>query len=270
MKKILIVTILTLLILAGCAGNSKQKVTSHKTRKVLSADIPLWFYNIPQAPTTGIGVGYTEEMAKEKAATQIALFEAGHIICNFCEYDNERDRLGLRLNRMEFQFTEIVDTLRYQEILNSIELLDSVNIRGDFIGLFSASKLEVPFGKETVTENDLPPWFDDKEKIIIEGSEVTTYGQGRSHTIWGAFEKAYLDAIFKFSRYISTDVESLIHENTDYLVRNATSIESDIIIKNVKLEKLFVIPSSDAVGLQQYKVFCKVSWNQQQEVLRLN
>jgi hypothetical protein len=167
---------------------------------------------------------------------------------------------------MEFKFSEIVDTTRYNEILNSIELRDSINLRGDFIGLFSTREIQVPFGKETVTENDLPPWYEEKEQILEENSSVIAYGEGRSHTVWGAFEKAYQDALFKFSHYLSTSVESYIREKNDYVERNATAIESDIIIRDVKLEKLFVIPSATPTGLQQYKVFCRIGWNKQQEV----
>ncbi|MBN2830486.1 MAG: hypothetical protein JXR56_09225 [Candidatus Cloacimonetes bacterium] len=270
MKQLTFILIVVTMLL-GCGHEAKRtKSKPMPPRKVLSADIPLWFYDIPQSHTTGIGIGVTEEMAKEKAARQIALFEQGHVVCNFCEYDNERDKLGLQLKKMEFKFSELVDSVRYNEILNSIKLLDSINLRGDFIGLYSTQDLDVPFGKETVTENDLPPWHDRKEQIESGSSGIVAYGEGRSHTIWSAFEKAYQDALYKFSRYLSTGVESYISEKNEYIERNATAIESDIIIKNVKLEKLFVIPSATSTGLQQYKVFCQISWNNQQEVKSVN
>ncbi len=269
MKKILYV-FLIILTMFGCAGNKKcHKTSSSKPRKILTADIPVWFYDIPQHSTTGIGIGINEQNAKENAARQIALFEKGHVVCKFCEYDNERDKLGLQLKKMEFKFSEIIDSTRHQEILNSLTLVDGVNIRGDYIGLFSNSEFEVSPGNRTVSENDIPEWYEDGQEVKVDGSLISGFGKGSSHTIGRAFEKAYNDALYKFSRYISTNVESYIYEKTDIQIRNATAIESDIIIKNVNLVKLFVIPSSDSVGLQQYKVFCQISWDQQQEIIDL-
>ncbi len=272
MKKILVIGFIGLLLL-GCSGNKKHHhKRPPKPRRVLSIDIPVWFYDIPQHSSTGIGIGINEDSARINAAKQVALFEESHIVCKFCEYDNERDKLGLRLQRMEVKYTEINDELRHDYLKENLNHIDGVNIKGDYIGLFSVNEIEAPFGNKTVSENDVPEWYDEGKELQVEGQNVLGFGMGRSHTISRAFEKAYNDALLKFSRYISTKVESYVEsklkEDTDW-VYNAQAIESDIILKNVKLVKLFVIPSADAVGLQQYKVFCQIRWNKQQEIIDL-
>ena len=256
-----IIFVLILLILAGCATH-KQIYRQETQDRLEIPPLPKWVYNTPDHFVVGISQksmnsGEMVEAAKQMAAVMKSRNSASYTIEKYAATTSDNI---LQSNVTEFKLNVSSSPQKTKEIYNSLELVDSIEVLGYFIGLFSATKMEINVSYKKRYIHRIPEYFE-KDKLEIEDNTINYYKTVSSSSLVLAWENAAEEARYEIAKYLEKKVQSAIINIDDEITEKRIALETSEKLSKMKLKTSYITTELKD-NLRLYKVYHEMEISQ--------
>ncbi|MDP8202146.1 MAG: hypothetical protein P9M11_08390 [Candidatus Tenebribacter burtonii] len=251
--KNVIILILTLLVIGGCVTHNE--IYKQKTQDRLETPPLLkWIYNTPESFVVGISQKSMssekmQEAAKQMAAVMESRNSASYIIEKYAATSSDNT---LKSNVIEFKLNVSSSPQKTEQIYNSLELVDSIEVLGYFFGLFSTINKEVSTSFNKAYIQRIPEYFE-KDKLEISGNTINCYNTKSSSSLISAWENAAIEARYEIAKYFEKKVQSAII-NTDVITEKRIALETSEKLSKMKLKSSFITTELKD-NLRTFKVY---------------
>ncbi len=238
MKKVIIL-ILTLLLIAGCATHNE--IYRQKTQDRFEIPpLPKWVYNTPADFVVGISQKSMNPDEMQEAAKQMAavIESRNHASYTIDKYAATSSDNILKSNVTEFKLNVSSSPQKTEQIYNSFKLVDSIETLGYFFGLFSAIDLEVEASYKKPYIMRIPEYFE-KDKLEISDNKIICFKTVSSSSLILAWEKATVEARYEIAKYLEKKVQSAII-NTDEITEKRMALETSEKLSQMKLRRSYI------------------------------
>ncbi|MCD6176233.1 MAG: hypothetical protein J7K29_00175 [Candidatus Cloacimonetes bacterium] len=257
--KNVIILILTLFIIAGCATHNE--IYRQKTQdKFEIPPLPKWIYNTPESFVVGISQKSMNEAEMYEAAKQMAAVmksrnQASYTIEKYAVTSSDNI---LKSNASKFKLNVSSSPETTERIYNSLILVDSVEVLGYFFGLFSTinKKVGTPFNKANIQR--IPEYFE-KNKLEILDNTINCYKTKSSSSLVLAWENAAEEATFEIAKYFEKIIQSAII-NTDEITEKKIVLETSEKLSMMKLKASYITTELKD-NLRTFKVYHEMEIN---------
>lgn len=250
--------IITIIIVVGCSQN--RIISEYKKQTdYTDIEVPNWLLQIPDGYEIGISKIVRDTLqyrnaAKEFAAVMKSRNNSSYAIYNFAQHNTES---LLKNKKAELKINVSSNPEKAHEFFKSMQLLNSNNFYGYFIGLFACNSNNQTLISEKFIEiqPQKPEWF--KNNIEIDNSIVYANAKASSSNLIDAWQKAAEHARLNIARYKQKDVKGMINSNnkkTDRIV----AVETSKKISNLNIVKSHIIKKLIDSSLTSYEVFLQV------------
>ena len=253
MKKVIIL-IISLLIIAGCATH-KEIYKQETQDRLETPPLPKWVYNTPGNFVVGISQKSMNsdemlEAAKQMAAVMKSRNSASYTIEKYAATSSENI---LKSNVIEFKLNVSSSPQKTKEIYNSLELVDSIEALGYFIGLFSSTNMEFNISYKKPYIHRIPEYFE-KDKLEISDNTVNCYKTVSSTSLVLAWENAAEEARYEIEKYLEKKVQSAIINVDDEIIEKRIALETSEKLSIMKLKSSYITTELKD-NLRLYKVY---------------
>ncbi|MBT4334046.1 MAG: hypothetical protein HOD64_12310 [Candidatus Cloacimonetes bacterium] len=248
-----IIFIFVLLIFTGCATH--KEIYKHETQDRLEIPpLPKWVYNTPDNFVVGISkksMNYSEmvEAAKQMAAVMESRNNASYTIEKYAATSSDNI---LKSNVTEFKLNVSSSPQKTKEIYNSLKLVDSVEVLGYFLGLFSISGMEVDATLKRSSIQRIPDYFA-KDKLEVMQNTLICNRTVSSSSLVLAWENAATEARYEIAKYLEKEVQSAII-NTDDITEKRIALETSEKLSQMKLKASYITTELND-NLRLFKVY---------------
>ena len=239
MKKVIIL-LLTIMIIAGCATH--KEIYKQETQDRLEIPpLPKWVINPPENFVVGISLKSMNtyemhEAAKQMAAVMKSRNSASYTIEKYAATSSENI---LKSNITEFKLNVSSSPQRTKEIYNSLKLIDSIEALGYFIGLFSSTNIEINISYKKPYMHRIPEYFE-KDKLEVSVNTINCYKTESSTSLVLAWETAAEEARYEIAKYLEKKVQSAIINIDDKILEKRIALETSEKLSKMKLKTSYI------------------------------
>ena len=231
--------IFSILIMCSCTTNNQIYKQQTQDRFEI-APLPKWVYTTPENFVVGISQksmnsDEMKEAAKQNAAVMKSRNQASYTIDKYASTSSDHT---LKSNATEFKLNVSSSPQVTEQIYNSLVLVDSVEVLGYFIGLFSATKGELNTSFKSTTIMKIPKLFENN-KLEVKANKVICYKTVRSSSLVLAWNNAAEEARYEIANYLEKKVQSAII-NTDEITEKRIALETSEKLSKMKLMKSYI------------------------------
>ncbi len=252
--KIVIILILTLFIIAGCATHNEiYRQTTQDKFEVPS--LPKWVYNTPENFVIGISQksmnsDEMQEAAKQMAAVMESRNYASYAIEKYAATSTENT---FKSNVTEFRLNVSSSPQKTEQVYNSLELVDSIETLGYFIGLFSSTNMDINVSYKKLYIQRIPEYFE-KDNLEISDNTINCYKTVSSSSLILAWENAAEEARYEIAKYFERKVQSAIINIDDEITEKRIALETSEKLSEIKLKTSYITTELKD-NLRLFKVF---------------
>ena len=234
-----ILYVLVLLLFTGCATH--KEIYKQETQDRLEIPpLPKWIYNTPDNYVVGISQksmnsDEMHEAAKQMAAVMKSRNDASYTIEKYAATTSDNT---LKSNITEFKLNVSSSPQKTEQIYNSLELIDSIEALGYFIGLFSSTNIEINVSYRKPYIQRIPEYFE-KDKLEISDNTVNCYKTVSSSSLILAWENAAEEARYEIAKYLEKKVQSAII-NVDEIIEKRIALETSEKLSMMKLKSSYI------------------------------
>ena len=234
-----ILYVLVLLLFTGCATH--KEIYKQETQDRLEIPpLPKWIYNTPDNYVVGISQksmnsDEMHEAAKQMAAVMKSRNDASYTIEKYAATTSDNT---LKSNITEFKLNVSSSPQKTEQIYNSLELIDSIEALGYFIGLFSSTNIEINASYRKPYIQRIPEYFE-KDKLEISDNTVNCYKTVSSSSLILAWENAAEEARYEIAKYLEKKVQSAII-NVDEIIEKRIALETSEKLSMMKLKSSYI------------------------------
>ena len=238
--KIVIILILALFIFAGCATH--REIYRQTTQdKFEIPPLPKWIYNTPENFVIGISQksmnsDEMQEAAKQMAAVMESRNDASYTIEKYATTSSDNT---LKSNISEFKLNVSSSPQKTEQVYNSLELIDSIEALGYFIGLFSSTNMEINASYKKPYIQRIPEYFE-KDKLEISDNTINCYKTVSSSSLILAWENAAEEARYEIAKYLEKKVQSAIINIDDEITEKRIALETSEKLSEMRLKTSFI------------------------------
>jgi len=256
-----ILYVLVLLLFAGCATNIE--IYKQETQDRLEIPpLPKWVYNTPENFVIGISqksmnLDEMHEAAKQMAAVMESRNDGSYTIEKYAATSNENT---LKSNITEFKLNVSSSPQKTEQVYNSLELVDSIEALGYFIGLFSSTNMEINASYKKPFIQRIPEYFE-KDNLEISDNTINCYKTVSSSSLILAWENAAEEARYEIAKYLEKKVQSAIINIDDVITEKRIALETSEKLSEMKLKTSYITTELKD-NLRLFKVYQEMEVSQ--------
>ncbi len=248
--------IFILILITACSTNINHSPTVFK-KEYQAIKLPDWLLNIPPGKYE---IGISQKMsdkknelinAKEFAAVNFNRNKHSFIVNNFAKIKGEEFS-----NQKKFKINVSSSVKNLKSVSDSLCLVDSTYISGYLVALFHYGKNFAKSSYSDISQLTIPSWYN-QNKIRISGNEIFATVKYSSAYLTSAVNKAMEKARFVIASYKNQHVQS-INTSTYSSTKKAYTLESKILLGNLKTTNIFILKKKSDDALTSYEVYLRM------------